>query len=59
MWIGLGLAYFSMYPPGFFIAVVSFAGYLLARFAAAVWRAAGRGETLALAPAALPRGPIA
>jgi zinc/manganese transport system permease protein len=39
VWLGLGAAYFSVYPPGFFIGAVSFAGYLLARLIGA---AAGR-----------------
>ncbi len=43
VWIGLGAAYFSVYPPGFFIGAVAFAGYLLARLAAAAGRAARQG----------------
>jgi zinc/manganese transport system permease protein len=31
VWLGLGFAYFSVYPPGFFITAVAFAIYLLAR----------------------------
>jgi zinc/manganese transport system permease protein len=31
VWLGLGLAYFSIYPAGFFVATVAFAIYLLAR----------------------------
>jgi zinc/manganese transport system permease protein len=31
VWLGLGIAYFSIYPAGFFIATVSFAIYVLAR----------------------------
>jgi zinc/manganese transport system permease protein len=42
VWIGLGLAYFSIYPPGFYIAAVSFGFYLLARLAAAIGRRPGR-----------------
>jgi zinc/manganese transport system permease protein len=34
VWLGLGLAYFSVYPAGFFIATVSFAVYVLARVTA-------------------------
>jgi zinc/manganese transport system permease protein len=34
VWLGLGLAYFSIYPAGFFIASVAFAVYLLARLCA-------------------------
>jgi zinc/manganese transport system permease protein len=47
VWIGLGLSYFSVYPPGFYIAAVSFGFYLLARIAAAVGRG---GRTRRLAP---------
>lgn len=35
VWLGLGAAYFSVYPPGFWIGAVSFAGYLAARLIAA------------------------
>ncbi len=31
VWLGLGIAYFSVYPAGFFITAISFAVYLLAR----------------------------
>lgn len=31
VWLGLGIAYFSIYPVGFFIATVAFAIYVLAR----------------------------
>jgi zinc/manganese transport system permease protein len=31
VWLGLGIAYFSIYPAGFFIATVAFAVYVLAR----------------------------
>jgi zinc/manganese transport system permease protein len=31
VWLGLGLAYFSIYPAGFFITAVAFAIYLIAR----------------------------
>ncbi len=42
VWVGLGVAYFSVYPPGFWIAIVSFAVYVLSRLgAAAVRRRAG------------------
>lgn len=41
VWLGLGAAYFSVYPPGFFIGVVSFGGYVLARLLSA---AAGRSR---------------
>ena len=32
-WLGMGLAYFSVYPVGFFVTTVAFAAYLLARLA--------------------------
>jgi len=35
VWLGLGIAYFSIYPAGFFIATVAFAVYVLARLIAA------------------------
>jgi zinc/manganese transport system permease protein len=34
VWVGMGIAYFSVYPVGFFVTSVAFAGYLLAR----AWR---------------------
>jgi zinc/manganese transport system permease protein len=36
VWLGLGIAYFSIYPPGFFVATVAFALYVLARLIALV-----------------------
>jgi zinc/manganese transport system permease protein len=36
MWVGLGLAYFSVYPVGFFVTSLAFAGYLVARAIAAL-----------------------
>ena len=36
VWLGLGISYFSVYPAGFFITVIAFAIYLLARLAALV-----------------------
>ncbi len=36
VWLGLGLAYFSIYPAGFFITTVAFAVYVLARATAFV-----------------------
>ncbi len=35
-WLGLGISYFSVYPAGFFIATISFAGYVLVRAGAAL-----------------------
>jgi len=34
VWLGLGIAYFSIYPAGFFVATVAFAVYVLARLIA-------------------------
>jgi zinc/manganese transport system permease protein len=42
VWLGLGIAYFSIYPAGFFVATVAFAVYVLARLIAYV-----RGRSLA------------
>ncbi len=36
VWLGLGIAYFSIYPAGFFVATVAFAVYVLARLIAYV-----------------------
>jgi zinc/manganese transport system permease protein len=33
VWLGMGIAYFSVYPAGFFISAIAFAVYLLARLA--------------------------
>ncbi len=35
VWLGLGIAYFSIYPAGFFVTTISFAVYVVAR--AGVW----------------------
>jgi zinc/manganese transport system permease protein len=43
VWLGEGISYFSVYPAGFYVTVVSFVVYVLARVAAAgVWRARAR-----------------
>jgi zinc/manganese transport system permease protein len=42
VWLGLGVAYFSIYPVGFYITSFGFGGYLLAaagRNTAARWQA--------------------
>jgi zinc/manganese transport system permease protein len=46
-WLGLALAYFSIYPVGFFVTSLSFALYVLVRLARVV---AGRQSRSALAP---------
>ncbi|MHB8235261.1 MAG: metal ABC transporter permease [Solirubrobacteraceae bacterium] len=52
VWLGLGIAYFSVYPAGFFIATVAFAIYVLARLVA---HARARAGTTA---ASVPEEPI-
>jgi zinc/manganese transport system permease protein len=47
VWLGMGVAYFSVYPAGFFIAAIAFSVYLLARVLAAL-----HGRRGARAPAA-------
>lgn len=37
VWVGLGASYFSVYPPGFFVAIVAFGLYVVARSAGAGW----------------------
>jgi zinc/manganese transport system permease protein len=52
VWLGLGAAYFSEYPPGFYVTAFAFAAYVLARLAA--WLAGGHaGAPVLEAP---PRG---
>lgn len=53
-WVGLGVAYFSVYPAGFFIATISFAMYLLAR--AGVALASARRRRRGAAPLAARTG---
>lgn len=43
VWLGLGIAYFSIYPAGFFVATVAFAVYLLARLIASARARLGEG----------------
>src|SRR5258705_283766 len=40
VWLGMGIAYFSVYPAGFFISAIAFAVYLLARLSVGVRRRA-------------------
>jgi zinc/manganese transport system permease protein len=35
VWLGLGIAYFSIYPVGFYVTSIAFAVYLAARLARA------------------------
>jgi zinc/manganese transport system permease protein len=53
VWLGMGIAYFSVYPAGFFITTIAFALYLLARLAAGV---RGRRSSAGASDAA-PSGP--
>jgi zinc/manganese transport system permease protein len=48
VWLGLGISYFSVYPAGFFITMISFALYVLARGVA--WARAGARRRTVLAP---------
>jgi zinc/manganese transport system permease protein len=56
VWLGLGIAYFSPYPAGFYITMISFGIYLLARvLAGARARTAARRPP---APAPAPAGRV-
>jgi zinc/manganese transport system permease protein len=59
VWIGLGIAYFSTYPAGFFITTVAFAVYVLARLSAAARTRLRRIEPPASAQEPCPEGVIA
>jgi zinc/manganese transport system permease protein len=59
VWLGLGIAYFSVYPAGFFITTISFAIYVLVRVLVGL-RAGRPGDRgAAPAPPIPPRGVIA
>jgi zinc/manganese transport system permease protein len=51
VWLGEGISYFSVYPAGFYVTVVSFAVYLLARVSRADVRMAPRRRRAAVAGA--------
>jgi zinc/manganese transport system permease protein len=59
VWLGLGIAYFSVYPAGFFITAISFAIYLLVRVLVVILP--GRSPEIPVPPAsaAPPGGVIA
>jgi zinc/manganese transport system permease protein len=62
VWLGLGIAYFSVYPAGFFVATVAFAIYLLCRLLAqgrALLRGRGRAQGEGEDASAQPAGVIA
>jgi zinc/manganese transport system permease protein len=44
VWVGLGVAYFSVYPAGFFITSISFAVYVVVRVTVGVRARRGRGD---------------
>ncbi|HEV7586015.1 MAG TPA: metal ABC transporter permease [Solirubrobacteraceae bacterium] len=52
VWLGMGIAYFSVYPAGFYISAIAFAFYLLARLSLAL--RARRSRARALGEPALP-----
>jgi zinc/manganese transport system permease protein len=56
VWLGLGIAYFSVYPAGFFITTISFVIYVLVRVLVGVRAGPARDRP---APSAPPRGVIA
>jgi zinc/manganese transport system permease protein len=59
VWLGLGIAYFSVYPAGFFIATISFAIYVLVRVLVGVLPGRSAGPPTSPAPTSPPRGVIA
>jgi zinc/manganese transport system permease protein len=44
VWLGMGIAYFSVYPAGFFISAIAFAVYVLARVLTGVYRRRSRAR---------------
>jgi zinc/manganese transport system permease protein len=46
VWLGLGIAYFSIYPVGFFITTIGFGIYVLAAAGRAVAHRLARGPSL-------------
>jgi zinc/manganese transport system permease protein len=59
VWLGLGIAYFSAYPAGFFITTVAFVVYVLARVSAALRKRLRRVDPPAPAQVPCPEGVIA
>jgi zinc/manganese transport system permease protein len=51
VWLGMGIAYFSVYPAGFYISAIAFGLYILARLSVAVRARRARASALG-APAA-------
>jgi zinc/manganese transport system permease protein len=50
VWLGMGIAYFSPYPAGFFISSIAFAVFLLARLSVGLRGRRARGAPAAAAP---------
>jgi zinc/manganese transport system permease protein len=59
VWLGLGIAYFSVYPAGFFITAISFAIYLLVRVLVVILPGRSADRPVPPASAAPARGVIA
>jgi zinc/manganese transport system permease protein len=59
VWLGLGIAYFSVYPAGFFITAIAFAIYLLVRVLVVILPGRSADRPLPPASTAPPRGVIA
>jgi zinc/manganese transport system permease protein len=51
VWLGMGIAYFSVYPAGFFITAIAFALYLLVRILVGLRARAGGARKRATASA--------
>jgi zinc/manganese transport system permease protein len=59
VWLGLGIAYFSAYPAGFFITTAAFVVYVIARVSAALRTRLRRVDPRASPQARCPEGVIA
>jgi zinc/manganese transport system permease protein len=59
VWLGLGVAYFSVYPAGFFITAFAFAIYILARVLCGALRGRSSARSVPDTPALGPDGVIA
>jgi zinc/manganese transport system permease protein len=59
VWLGLGVAYFSVYPAGFFITAFAFATYILVRVLGGVLRGRSSNRRATGAPVVGPDGVIA
>ncbi len=57
VWVGLGVAYFSVYPAGFFITAISFGMYVVVRVAMGMRSRRGAGGVAGLAPLVEPPPP--